>query len=203
MGKTEAEKVQGKIDGFFKNYTDKKIFSMHVKDSDKAPVKHEIGETWTDKDGKEWVQKDGYRMRIDAVLGASKLTCCPDCKKFPKSRADKKMMRIHNMCLDCVAEFETQIKIAGKWKEYERNKIKENIRSYIKDAEQQTAEFIESLDKGVSILNVANEDLKSIEFEQWHQDKEAVVEQKEKAIDTLKMMHDDFEKSFGEKVHNE
>jgi len=39
-------------------------------------------------------------------------------------------------CVDCQVKFETELKRLGKYKEYEQNKIKQNLLAWIKDAEQ-------------------------------------------------------------------
>ena len=51
------------------------------------------------------------------------------------SQADKKMMAYHGMCLDCVIDMEHQLKIEGKFEQYERNKILQNAKAWLKQAE--------------------------------------------------------------------
>ena len=107
------------------------------------------------------------------------------------------------MCVDCVAEFETKLRIEGKWEEYERNKIKENIRSFIKDTEQQVQEEKERLDSGTTAIDVVNENLGALNYEHWKLSNAEIQLHKNRMDMILKMMHEDFEKTYGEKVHVE
>ena len=50
-------------------------------------------------------------------------------------RNDHKMKAIHGMCFDCVISMEHQLKIEGKYEEYEREKILENAKAWLKQAE--------------------------------------------------------------------
>jgi len=204
MAKTEVEKVQGKIDGFLKGYTDKKFFSMHSAEADKEKAKRKIGERWTDSEGVIWEQADGYVIKnADAHMMRSQNEVCKKCKLYPEGHASKQIHMRTGMCLNCLIEFETELKATGKFEEYEKNKMKENIRSFIKDTEQQVKEFFETVDSGVNIVTVANESLASIDYEKWEHGEGDKEEQKRLARETLRMMHEDFEKSFGEKVHTE
>jgi hemerythrin-like domain-containing protein len=46
------------------------------------------------------------------------------------------MRKIHGMCFDCVIEMEHELKKAGKYDEYEQNKIRENALAWLRDAER-------------------------------------------------------------------
>ena len=50
---------------------------------------------------------------------------CPDCKKVMKQRLDDKFWRIFGHCFDCQIQFENKLRIAGTYKEWEENKIRE------------------------------------------------------------------------------
>jgi len=64
----------------------------------------------------------------------------PKCRKDvctctnPK-RNDLKMKAIHGMCFDCVIDMEHQLKIEGKYEEYERQKMLDNGKAWLKQAE--------------------------------------------------------------------
>jgi hypothetical protein len=60
---------------------------------------------------------------------------CPKCKSAMNNPNDKKMYIIHKICSSCVIDFETQLKIQGKYEEYERGLIKGNIKHFLKDYE--------------------------------------------------------------------
>ena len=59
------------------------------------------------------------------VLGVNKST----------GQADLKMKAIHGMCLNCVVEMEHQLKLDGKYEEYERKKMLSNAEAWLKQAE--------------------------------------------------------------------
>jgi len=186
--KTEQQRVKEKIDKFMKGYVDRQVYGW----------KPEMdAEYQAQKEAESPKEKETYIEYGRVPLW------CPKCKNIMSKRLDTKMYWIHGMCLDCVAKMETQLRIEGKWEEYQRNKIKENIRSYIKETEQQVAEQKRTLDNGLSVVNVVNEQLGSIEYEKWHLNQEEIKEHKQRMDDILKMMHEDFEKAFGEKVHVE
>jgi hypothetical protein len=44
-------------------------------------------------------------------------------------------MVYHGMCLDCVIDMEHQLQIQGKYEEYEREKILNNAKAWLKQAE--------------------------------------------------------------------
>lgn len=128
-----------------------------------------IGDKWFDADGCEWEQKDGYAVKLGKEWQQelhAYLNTFPNCPKetctceIPK-RLDEKMKRIHGMCFDCVVALEHKIRVAGKWDEYERTKLKENAIAWLAEAER---------DK-----NIIADELSRLEFansfgdaEQWH-----------------------------------
>jgi hypothetical protein len=47
-----------------------------------------------------------------------------------KKNLDEKMWNIHKICFDCVIDMEHQLRIEGKYDEYEKRKVKENLKSH-------------------------------------------------------------------------
>jgi uncharacterized protein YbaR (Trm112 family) len=100
----------------------------------------EEGEVW-EENGKQWTLKNGIKQSVTKMDDLKKLIvlplCCPNCKKPMKvNEANKKMYSIHGQCLDCTVEMETQLKIAGKWEEYEKAFMDNNHKTYISDLEE-------------------------------------------------------------------
>ena len=98
------------------------------------------GETWTDDEGNTWEQKKGYKVKLGKLSEVrNDLTKFPKCEKDvctctnPK-RNDFKMRAIHGKCFDCVIDMEHQLRIEGKYKEYERQKMLENGKAWLKQA---------------------------------------------------------------------
>ncbi len=57
---------------------------------------------------------------------------------------NRKMYSIHSMCLNCVTEMETKLKIEGKYEEYEKNIINKNKNSSLDDIEQMFDDYFTS-----------------------------------------------------------
>lgn len=86
--------------------------------------KHEMhieGDIWEENE-RTWTIKRGIKQNI-TKLDKAKTLClmpllCPKCSKPMLTRIDKPYYNIYKQCLNCVAEFETKLKIEGKWEEY-------------------------------------------------------------------------------------
>ncbi len=104
-------------------------------------VRREIGEQWTDEFGNRWEQKKGYKVKLGKLSEVrAEIKTFPNCPKetctcTKPSRADEKMKAFHGMCLECVTDMEATLKLEGKFEEYERNKILENAKAWLKQAE--------------------------------------------------------------------
>ena len=57
------------------------------------------------------------------------------------------------MCLDCVIDFEHTLRIEGKFEQYEREKIGENIRSFFKDADKEVEVIKRALENKLTYMN--------------------------------------------------
>ncbi|SVD50482.1 uncharacterized protein METZ01_LOCUS403336, partial [marine metagenome] len=58
---------------------------------------------------------------------------CPECNKTMKIQLDDKMWRLYGHCFDCQIKIETKLRATGEYEEWEKNKLKENKKSYVKD----------------------------------------------------------------------
>ena len=74
-----------------------------------AEKKREVGEVWVDSDGKEWEQKEGFKInttKMDEIRDyLKKITTCSseDCKTIQYSNADKKLIAKTGLCTTCLA----------------------------------------------------------------------------------------------------
>ena len=104
-------------------------------------IKREVGQQWLDDDGNTWEQKKGYKVKLGKLseLRADVQTfsnCSKEtCTCLTPSRNDLKMKVIHDMCFECVISMEHQLRIDGKYEEYEKNKVLENSKAWLKQAE--------------------------------------------------------------------
>ena len=91
---------------------------------------------------------------------------CPSCEKVMKKRLDDKFWRLMGHCFDCQIKIENKLRIEGKWEEYEKKKILENKKAYLKDLKQSIDEFEASGGKA-TFFNEVGVDEKSVEKEEW------------------------------------
>ena len=138
MGKN-TQRVQDMLDGNYKG-------KIQVGYS-KTEQKRKIGERWTDSDGKEWEQKNGYIASIKKTPNVGLGDNCSDCKSLIIKPWDKDFFKWNGRCYYCQIEFEAELKATGKfdeWKEKQDKRIKEQ---YIEEFEKENKEFIKELEK--------------------------------------------------------
>lgn len=100
---------------------------------------HKEGDIWEER-GKKWTIKNGIKQSITKIDSIKKMIVmpitCPNCKKHIKTDlVNKKMYAIHKMCLNCVVDMETKIKLDGKWEDYKSNIINNNKNASLHDFE--------------------------------------------------------------------
>ena len=147
--------------------------------------KREVGEVWTDKDGKEWEQKEGFkinRSKMDDVREyLSKLNTCSaeKCETVQYSSSDKKLIRKTGMCTNCLAKLETELRIDGTFAFYEDYKISRNQLAYVRDLKMRFEDALAGVTKQFEFVNEDG----SISNWQWDVDLEKVKEDLQKDID--------------------
>ena len=158
---------------------------IQVTVGDYAPtVTRKVGEEWTDDDGNEWEQKEGYATKMgkegqqELRKELSTFSNCPKevCTCTLPNHLDKKMKAIHNMCFDCVIAMEHKLRIQGKYKEYEKEDtikgiiVRANMFKYIQnelpDVQLGLKNFNRSLQRWARTLKEKHEDV-STEIEDW------------------------------------
>lgn len=119
-----------------------------------------VGDRWTDAEGTEWEQKDGYKIKVSkfdelrAELNSFKNCRKETCTCIAPGRADLKMKSIHGMCLDCVVDMEHELRLEGKFEEYANNKLKQNALAWLRDAERETNELAIAVQKAPEFVTV-------------------------------------------------
>jgi len=176
---------------------EKVFFSFYTPPESK---KREIGETWMDEDGKEWVQRNGYVISIPKIdreelelCGALMPRHCPKCGRELRSGLNKKMWRLNGFCMDCTAEWETQMMIEGKYHEYERQRIMSNVRAFYYDVMNGLNDYISGLD--TTYVNEFGD------IERWDRVNRPML--KSLILNDLKLLAADFEKNFGEPLEKD
>lgn len=124
-----------------------------------ADQKREVGEIWTDSDGREWEQKEGFKInttKMDEVREfLKKVTTCSgdDCKTIKYSNADKKLIAKTGLCATCLAKKETPLRADGTWPFYEDYKITLNKLDYARDMKVQYEEALEGIKQQIEMVN--------------------------------------------------
>ena len=147
--------------------------------------KREVGERWTDKDGKEWEQKEGFKVAVtdmdDVRQFLQKLTTCNDekCETKQYSYADKKVISKTGFCVTCLRKMEQRLVEDGTWPFYEDYKITKNKLDYVRDLKAQLEEALRGVRQQMEIVT---EDGR-IEKWTWEVDIEKVKKDLQKDID--------------------
>lgn len=117
-----------------------------------------VGDIWqeTKSNGSiEWVEKKaGYLVRTPhhPAFGEKILQLRQELEKFPKcpkevctaknDRLDKKYRFKTEMCADCTCKMEDDLRISGKFKEYEAAKMKNKAEAIFKDSDAVLEELV-------------------------------------------------------------
>lgn len=170
------------IDTVFGNTDDNQNVFGYEKEVEQ---KREVGEKWTDKNGVEWEQKDGFKTnltKMDEVRAyLQKISRCSseDCKTIKYSTADKKAIVKTTLCLDCLTKQESILRKDGTWPFYEDYKITLNKLGYVRDVKSQMEEALEGIRQQVEMVNENG----TISNWQWDIDVEKVKEDIKTDID--------------------
>lgn len=116
------------------------------------------GEIWVDASGQKWIQKKGFRTKIneqaDLIRKASKRKCnCGQDIEFG-NRLDQKFFAKTGKCFDCVIKEETELRILGVYPHYERYKMISNYLGFIKDLRSKIIDSIKYLESEPGTLDV-------------------------------------------------
>jgi leucyl aminopeptidase len=139
--------VKQMLDGTHKFQTKKTHGFTDAKQKAKQNEKHEVGDIWDEKIGNTIYtieQMDGFRVKKPKNSVSAEVrkylesypNCRKECCKTSFNHLDKKMQTIHGMCYDCVIEMEHKLRVTGKYEEYEQQKIRENKKAWLKQAEE-------------------------------------------------------------------
>ncbi len=117
--------------------------------------------------GKE-PEKHGDKIhRLSDIMKEARMPWfCPSCEKVMKKRLDDKFWRIMGHCFDCQVEMENKLRVSGEYEEWEKNKILENKKAYLKDLKQSIDDFEKTGGKA-EFFNEVGVDRKGVEKEEW------------------------------------
>ena len=109
---------------------------------------HKEGDVW-EANGKTWTIRDGIKENVTKLDKFKKVAVplfCPSCKQVMDKQLDPFYYKSYGTCLDCRAEFETQLKNKGKWEEYVN-------KTYNKEIDQQIEEYKSFMEDALSEKN--------------------------------------------------
>jgi hypothetical protein len=123
------------------------------------------GDVW-EEFGRNWTLKNGIKMSVTKLDKAKNFSLtpllCPECNKLMKTEHDKKMFRIHNVCFECVVKMETQLKIDGKYQDYENKIVKDNANFMLDEFVNGFDSFLDSMDSNNGFVTEQGD------IEDWH-----------------------------------
>lgn len=118
-----------------------------------------VGDIWTDKDGKTWEQKDGFKISVtkfDEIRDyLKKITTCSntECKTDTYDKADKKTIAKTGMCFNCLVSYEEGLKVDGTWPFYEDYKISKNKLAYAREMRDKYEEAYRDVKTQLEMVN--------------------------------------------------
>jgi len=134
--------IRQMLDGTHRMQTKKAVSFSESFDKEKYQ-KREVGDVWTDEKGVEWEQRAGFKIKkgkldeIRDMLIANRMPAtCPKCNQPMTKRLDEKFWKLEKRCFDCQIDFEHNLRIEGKFHEYERNRILQNAEAWLRQAEK-------------------------------------------------------------------
>tara|TARA_R100001594_G_scaffold104345_1_gene138954 strand:+ start:463 stop:981 length:519 start_codon:yes stop_codon:yes gene_type:complete len=102
-----------------------------------------VGDKWTDSEGYEWIQHDGWREKVKTLPSVGMFSKqCKDCKKncSPKTAKpwDRDCWKADGRCYHCQMNYELDLQFDKpiRWFAYRRLKDFKNMKSIEKDMEQ-------------------------------------------------------------------
>jgi len=130
--------------------------------------------------GKEQESGDQISRLSDIMKEARMPMFCPECDVIMKKRLDNKFWSMYGHCFNCQLKIENKMRIAGTYEEWEKNKIKKNKISFIKEQIQAIEEWKDM--KAPEFFNNVGVNQPMLEKEKWDIDVEKITKEAEEAI---------------------
>ena len=130
----------------------RKMFDTDVRVTIDEHVVHKEGDVW-EENGKMWTIEDGLITSYKKFETSVVPLYCPKCKKYMKHELDEKTYELHKHCYNCQSEFETTLKIEGRFEEYNRLITNGNIDDLLERLEIEKQDFLANIDSKNKIFN--------------------------------------------------
>ena len=119
-----------------------------------------VGDKWTDSEGDQWEQKQGYRSKINKLpsVGLGDNCSNDDCKKLIIKPWDKDTFKADGRCYHCQMNYELDLSFDApiRWFAYRRLKDFKNMTSIEKEMIQWVDEFEKIRNEKVFDESIAN-----------------------------------------------
>jgi ribosomal protein L37AE/L43A len=132
-------------------------------------------------EGEKQKQGDVIPKMTELMQGVRMPMFCPECDVIMKKRLDDKMWRLYGHCFDCQVKIENKLRIEGKYEEWEKEKIRQNKISFLKDQIQALEEWRDM--KSPVFMNQVGVNYPEMEEERWSGDTSAIKEMAEEALE--------------------
>ena len=128
--------------------------------------------------------------RLSDVMKEARMPMfCPKCDVIMKKRLDRKFWNMYGHCFDCQIKIENKMRIDGTYEAWEKEKIKQNKISFIKEQIQAIEEWRNT--KAPTWFNNVGVNTPELEEEKWDIDVEKI---KQEANDALEKYNEALEK---------
>ena len=128
--------------------------------------------------------------RLSDVMKEARMPMfCPKCDVIMKKRLDRKFWNMYNHCFDCQIKIENKMRIDGTYEAWEKEKIRQNKISFIKEQIQAIEEWRNT--KAPTWFNNVGVNTPELEEEKWDIDVEKI---KQEADDALEKYNEALEK---------
>ena len=120
--------------------------------------------------------------RLSDVMKEARMPMfCPKCDVIMKKRLDDKFWRMYNHCFDCQIKIENKMRIDGTYEAWEKEKVRQNKISILKDEIQAIKEWKNTT--APTWFNNVGVNTPELEEEKWDVDVEAIHKEADEAIE--------------------
>ena len=132
------------------------------------------------------------KEKSDVIASGRMPLFCPECNKIMNKRLDNKMWMVYTQCFDCQIAFEHQLRVDGKFEEWEKEKMIRNAKAYINEVRDELEDYITALETDNILYETGTT---SVAKEKW--DKMDTKKVKTKWLKEIQEVEDNLETYIG------
>jgi hypothetical protein len=138
------------------------------------------GEIIVDAQGREWMQKNGYRIRVTKLDEARIPLFCPKCGRVMKKQKDPDIYIKFGFCFDCLIERDTKMMAQGTFWEYEKDYMRKKKIDFLNEAKEEIENYLANFPTEISYVDVDGS------IEKWQGDTKQVKKFLKKELREIK-----------------